>query len=183
VVGPAPTNIGFGANDYNRKTGLGDPSNTNKYLDSNRSNSADPQNSKHLSVYVSTAATSTAFAGDIGINVSGGSGGSYVGRASGQYNVGVNCDSIIGGASNVLGFRGASRSLSSSFSYRASGSTISLTASSLTPLSENIRVFSGGPGLGSNARLSVYSIGESIDLAVLDARITTLMNTLAAVIP
>jgi hypothetical protein len=35
----------------------------------------------------------------------------------------------------------------------------------------------------SNARISSYSLGEFLDLAILDARITALMNTLSAVIP
>jgi hypothetical protein len=44
LVGTAPTNFNFVSGDYNRKTGLvGDKS--TKYLDSNRNNNADPQNS------------------------------------------------------------------------------------------------------------------------------------------
>ena len=35
LKGIAPTNNGFLSGDYNRKTGLGDPSNTSKWLDSN----------------------------------------------------------------------------------------------------------------------------------------------------
>jgi hypothetical protein len=35
----------------------------------------------------------------------------------------------------------------------------------------------------SNARLAFYSIGESLDLALLDARVTTLINAIAAAIP
>ena len=49
LVGTAPANNGFIGigTDYVRKTGLvGDGS--TKYLDSNRNNNADPQNSKHL---------------------------------------------------------------------------------------------------------------------------------------
>ena len=55
LVGTAPTNVGglFVSGDYTRKTGLvGDGS--TKYLDSNRNNNADPQNSKHLAVYIQT---------------------------------------------------------------------------------------------------------------------------------
>lgn len=56
LVGTAPTNFNFVDGDYNRETGLvGDGS--TKYLDSNRNNDADPQDSKHISVYASTTAT------------------------------------------------------------------------------------------------------------------------------
>ena len=60
LVGTAPTNVSslFVAGDYNRKTGLLG-NGTTKYLDSNRNNNADPQNSNHNAVYVSTAATAT----------------------------------------------------------------------------------------------------------------------------
>jgi len=34
-----------------------------------------------------------------------------------------------------------------------------------------------------NARLSFYSIGESLNLALLDAKVKTLMNALAVAIP
>jgi hypothetical protein len=35
----------------------------------------------------------------------------------------------------------------------------------------------------ANARLAFYSIGESLDLALLDARVTDLINAFAAAIP
>jgi hypothetical protein len=35
----------------------------------------------------------------------------------------------------------------------------------------------------TNARLAFYSIGESLDLALLDARVTTLVAAFAAAIP
>ena len=35
----------------------------------------------------------------------------------------------------------------------------------------------------ADARLSYYSIGESLDLAALDSRVSTLMSDLAAAIP
>jgi hypothetical protein len=44
-------------------------------------------------------------------------------------------------------------------------------------------VFAGVGTFFSNARLAFYSIGESLDLALLDTRITTLINAFAAAIP
>ena len=49
LVGTAPTNNNFASGDYNRKTGLVGNGST-KYLDSNRNNNADPQNSNHNAV-------------------------------------------------------------------------------------------------------------------------------------
>jgi hypothetical protein len=57
LVGSAPTNNGFIGigTDYVRKTGLVGNGST-KYLDSNRANNADPQNSNHNACWVSTPA-------------------------------------------------------------------------------------------------------------------------------
>jgi hypothetical protein len=41
----------------------------------------------------------------------------------------------------------------------------------------------GTAGNYSNARIAFYSIGESLDLALLDARVTDLINAFAAAIP
>jgi len=55
LVGTAPTNFNFVSGDYNRETGLGDASNATKYLNSNRAGNADPQNSRHVAAYASSA--------------------------------------------------------------------------------------------------------------------------------
>jgi hypothetical protein len=45
-------------------------------------------------------------------------------------------------------------------------------------------VFAGtGGSFKTNARLAFYSIGESLTLALLDDRVTTLINAIAAAIP
>jgi hypothetical protein len=58
LKGASPTNFNFVSGDYNRKTGLKGNGIT-KYLDSNRNNNADPQNSRHVSIYASTISTGT----------------------------------------------------------------------------------------------------------------------------
>ena len=190
LVGPAPTNFNFVSGDYNRKTGLvGDG--TSKYLDANRNNNADPQNSKHLIVRVSSVATSSSgffptyigrgssFTGASGIGRLANNGGLYV-----QVNTGT---AALPGLGSSTGFIGASRSVSASFDFRAAGETSSVNLSSQSPFVGSICVFndpSGGPTTGySNARLSFYSIGESLDLALLDARVTALVNSIAAALP
>jgi hypothetical protein len=89
------------------------------------------------------------------------------------------------------GLKATTRSDGSSFSVRTNGSTVAPTGGSLSsvaPSSHNIYVFarngtSGVPAVYSNGRLAFYSIGESLDLALLDARVTTLINAFAAAIP
>jgi hypothetical protein len=86
------------------------------------------------------------------------------------------------------GFFGYSRNLAASFTYRDNGTTYNPSTTSQTPTSDNTFVFarnngSNSPERYSNARLAFYSIGESLDLALLDARVTTLINAFAAAIP
>jgi hypothetical protein len=60
LKGTAPTNFNFVSGDYNRETGLvGDGS--TKYLDSNRNNNADPQNSQHMALYITQPSNVNAF--------------------------------------------------------------------------------------------------------------------------
>jgi len=182
LKGTAPTNNNFVSADYNRETGLKGDAST-KALDSNRNNNVEPQNNRHLSVWVSESATASAFAGDIGWYAGAGSGNSYIGRSNALYNLGLSSPVVTGGTSAVTGFRGITRTLSTSFNYRAASSTSTISSTSTTPASGNIEVFRGGSGLNSNARLSFYSIGESTDLALLDARVTQLMSDIGAAIP
>jgi hypothetical protein len=186
LVGAAPTNFNFVAGDYNRKTGLkGDGS--SKYLNSNRAHNADDQNNHHLSVSISTAATGTMSyigAGTYGALLTT---GIYRSTSINALDVRSRGQSSNGGALNATGFAGNTRSQSASFSCRATGSTLSIGAASNSGAgSEPFTVFARNTspvGLYSDARLSFYSIGESLNLALLDARVTTLMNALAVAMP
>ena len=183
LAGAAPTNFNFVSGDYNRKTGLvGDGS--TKYLDSNRDNNSDPQNNVHLCVYASAANTGTAFYS--GFNTS----------LNGVVNIlRLNADlacrnrtsatNVLTGQGGNTGFIGLSRSTSTTSLLRSAGSTNSFSTGSFAPPAGDIHVFGTG-GLTtdrSNARLAFYSIGESLDLALLDARVTALINAFAAAIP
>ena len=92
---------------------------------------------------------------------------------------------IVSHASLAIGLTAVSRSLFTSYIHRSAGFNTSITVSSQVPANSSIFVFrqNAGASLYSNARLSFYSIGESLDLALLDARVTTLMSDLAAAIP
>jgi hypothetical protein len=62
-----------------------------------------------------------------------------------------------------------------------------LTSTSVAVNTLNIAVFARRNGVSaldiySNARLAFYSIGESLDLALLDTRVTTLISNIAAAI-
>lgn len=185
LVGTAPTSFNFVSGDYNRKTGLAGDGST-KHLDSNRNNNADPTNSRHLAVWVSSAATITLFGGDIGFYGGPGQGNSYIGRAGSMANIGSSSTLILTMSSDVTGLRGVSRNLPDSFVYRASNQDETIIDPSTSPASGNVQVFRGGgdgSGLESNARLAFYSIGEYLDLALLDARVTDLINAFGAAIP
>lgn len=189
LAGTAPTNYNFVAGDYNRKTGLAGDGST-KYLDSNRDNSADPQNSKHLSVFVSAlgGASDQYF---IAAGEYTGSGNSSIFRASNAFWGRINVASSTAAAAVNSGiqptpaFVGMGRSASNLQTIKVQGVTVQNTFASVTPLNASVRIFSGPDTqrLYSASRLAFYSIGEALDLALLDARVTALVNALAAAIP
>ena len=188
LTGSAPTNFNFVTSDYNRVTGL-KGNGTTKYLSSNRNNNADPQNSKHLACYV-TQLTS--------------SGGFYMGGAQStnghsfiyffsNTRISNNANSAGSfGITHAAGLLGGSRSNASTFIGRANktnfgdGST-SLSLISQTPGNVNLAIFARVQSTSASSfatgRVSYYSIGESIDLAKLDTRVSTLMTDLSAAIP
>jgi hypothetical protein len=167
------------AADYNRETGLvGDGS--TKFLDSNRNNDDDPQDSKHISVYASTTATnktstSVSYLGDSSV-----SGSTHLSRlgTTGGLGLGSRLNSASGFGSTVqtptAGFIGLNRSNASTYTARNGGTVESITRTSASPTGGNLLVFSGLDE--SNARIAFYSIGESLDLEKLDTRTTQLMN-------
>lgn len=196
LVGTAPTNNNFVSGDYNRETGLVGNGST-KYLNSNRNNNADPQDSKHLAVFVGGAATSSTTQVFIGSDTIGLDGVSLIykdGTADGGnekvvYHLNQNASATPSAAANsafLTGLMAASRSNSSTFIGRVNSANTTYTQTSETPQSKNILVFArtpDSPARFANARLAFYSIGESLDLALLDTRVTALINAIAAAIP
>jgi hypothetical protein len=84
----------------------------------------------------------------------------------------------------INGFQGASRNNSSTVDYYFNNSGGSSASISSAQTSSNTFVFSTpAPASYSNARISFYSIGTSINLSLLNNRTTTLMNTLSSVLP
>jgi hypothetical protein len=192
LAGTAPTNFNFVSGDYNRKTGLvGDG--TTKYLDSNRNNNADPQDSCHISVYgTAFGATTAAVKVPLGRQINGFNQKALF--ASTSINSGlltVRCQStnapVAHTANRADGLIGTSRANSGTISIRNSNSTVTASQVSTAPSTPTLFVFASSDGNQSNdggivsafddSRLAFYSIGESLNLALLDTRITTLINT------
>jgi hypothetical protein len=185
LVGTAPTNFNFVSGDYNRETGLvGDGS--TKYLNSNRAGNADPQDSSHAAIYATTVNTSIRwYAGSN--NTDTGSTNFFSRLSATEFR---SRNPTIGAArasTNVVGLIGLSRGSSGSYETRANMANLTVTQTSQAPSSADWGIYLSlgyaPAGAYSNARLAFYSIGESLDLALLDTRVTTLINAFAAAIP
>ena len=183
LVGTAPTNNNFVSGDYNRKTGiLGNKS--TKYINTNRNANADPQNSFHLSNYITALPNNASTI--IGAGLSGSNGTSALVRGAGplisRNRNGSNSTGFGGGSVSAFGgFFGTSRDSSAAFTERYGGSTQTNTQTSQTPYNQNICVFlSLASGAYSDHRCAFYSIGTSLDLSLLDSRLTTLYNAISA---
>jgi hypothetical protein len=188
LKGASPTNFNFVSGDYNRKTGL-KGNGTTKYLDSNRNNNADPQNSKHLSVYRSIVPTGTTGGQGAGIlignrTVANGASWMFENVDPGNDTIRLNQGSAIINLNygNSPTFVGSSRNSSSQISYRFGGSAANAAATSQSPLNENILLWRFTSNY-SSAGISFYSIGESVNLENLDTRVSTLMTNLNTAIP
>lgn len=185
LAGATPTNYNFVSGDYSRQTGLKGDGST-KWLDSARNNNADPQDSKHLAAWVTLNPTSSANVFGV-IGVSATTGSSHLAHNSNSKTVRLNQSSSTNAAGgNALGFFGASRNNSSQITTRANGASTNYSVVSATPTSRNLAVFayriSASGATHTNGRLSFYSIGQSLDLATLNTRVSNLMTALAAAI-
>jgi hypothetical protein len=193
LVGTAPTNFNFVAGDYNRKTGLVGNGST-KYLDSNRAGNADPQNNFHGSIYRSTVgngegrclssmSSDNAISANIDFYLPGAVGDLFNFR---MRTTGANF--LCTGGTSALGFAGASRSASTATSARIGNTNFGSSNASVATTANSILVFARStPTVTAqnyfSGRLAFYSIGESLNLALLDARVTDLINAFGAAIP
>ena len=185
LVGAAPTSISFVSGDYNRKTGLVGNA-TTKYLNSNRAADADPQNNASLAIWVSTPSTAPNwyYLGALRTTTP----SVYSGITT---NVGFlirNLQPIPNSNPTGTGFAGVSRTASNSYNWRWAGAT-GTSSIRVSTGTYNGKIFiygrnvDGAITLRSNGRLAFYSIGESLNLALLDTRLSTLMTALTAAIP
>jgi len=198
LVGTAPTNVNFVSGDYNRKTGLvGDGS--TKYLNTNRNlSTSDSQDSHHAAVLptvfaAESATPSSDFGPMIAARASATAAGAvqalHAGPNSGTPNlltfVSTNAGFTAGKAAGTLA--GLSRSASGSFVQRHNGSSTTNTDTSQSLANTNWLVFArtvGGSGEKyTTTRLGFYSIGTSVDLSLLDTRVSALYTAIGAAIP
>ena len=175
LAGTAPTNNNFVSNDYSRKTGLiGDGA--TKYLNSNRNNNADPQNSQHVSIYTSDTPTGTL----IGAGLSDTGTTQIISGLQRSRSFNYDLGTV------VAGFTAISRSQSSQYVFRTGNSNSTRSRVSETPYAGSLHIFRRNTTSDfgwSNSRLAFYSIGESLDIALLDARVTALITAFGAAIP
>jgi|GWRWMinimDraft_6_1066014.scaffolds.fasta_scaffold08657_4 hypothetical protein len=187
LTGAAPANIGpFVSGDYNRKIGLVG-NGTTKHLDSNRAANSDPRDNMHIAVafYVANPPASTRL---IGAYSGAGTADDFLGN-----NVAINnlrCRSAAPASTITLGLGlyGVSRTASNSFSIRVGGTNAAgATTTSTIPGSRTYFVFAqndnGTAFERTSTRLAFYSIGESLDLALLDARVSALITAFGVAIP
>ena len=182
LVGSAPTNNNFVGADYDRETGLvGDGS--TKYLNSNRNNNADPQNNFHAAVYATIGTLSNSVYLGVGPSTTE-SGATNFGYASGVFSRARTGSSGAVLATTATALVGVSRSSSFEYTRRANSISQAVVSTSQTPYSGDLMIFSTTSGIGkADARLAFYSIGESLDLAALDTRVSNLITAIGAAIP
>lgn len=182
LVGTAPTNTGFASDDYNRKLGLLGDGASAKYINTNRSNSDDPQNSKHMAIYLSTSQARDGTRYIMGTQA--GTGGSFlqITATTLSYRIHYSSAPSISNTDPIIGLTGASRSASNVINWRYNGTSYNDVNISSTPTNVTVYALSRGSSTSITSRASFYSVGENIDLSLLDTRITTLMNTLNAIL-
>jgi hypothetical protein len=184
LAGTAPTNFNFVSGDYNRKTGLVGNGST-KYLEANYTYAPSLQDNCHAAAWESGSSVSGVYFGSTDDSNSG-TIIAAVNKLSRHYN--SSASAFVPTTFGTTGFQGVSRSSGSFYTYRSAAGgtqTASRASAALTLPSFNIfrRNRPTTPDNYSPARLAFYSIGESLDLALLDARVTDLINAFGAAIP
>lgn len=182
------TSSNFVDGDYLRKTGL-KGNESNKYLDSGfNPNSNNTNQEGHMACYVTENST-TSSRYYMGARSSPPTLIYELHDNSGNLAGGINSGTLVNltGAGNTsLGFVGTSRS-SNTQTVRGRGVQASDGTSGTSKINLNISVFArnvnGSVSGYSNRRMAFYSIGEALDLAQLDARVTDLINAIGAAIP
>ena len=183
---PAPTNFNFVSGDYNRKTGVIGNAST-KYLDTNRNHSLDPQDNNHMAVFVTQVASSQGvFIGATGLSAVSGT-SVMIGGTS--MNLFTRCRTSTASTDTVtprVGLVGMARSAAGSYTVRRNQANVTVSVTSIGNQSAQVLVFRRGDTVAplyADHRLALYSVGESLDMAVLENRTTALSNALDAAIP
>lgn len=189
LKGTAPTNNFFISSDYNRATGLqGNAS--NKYLNSNRACDADPVNSIHRAFYITSTSinNNTSIYGTV--DTCAPADGEGLIWSSPQWYPRIRSNTASNqGNSSANGFIGLSSNNSSTFIFRKDSTQTTPLRGVLSPKNNNMYIYAlnyrdncaaSFRALSyTNARLTFYSLGENLNLSLLNARINTLMSTIS----
>lgn len=186
LIGNNPQSFVFTPDRYNRSLGLIGINNGFTWIDSKRTNSQDPQNNHHIAVYKNNSAQSlNSYFGSI--NTNGHDGVTARGQlanvlmTSSRNLLNTSLDSPANFNSGA-GLIGIARNNSSSYEVIGNNLTATMNSVSQTPNGTNIGIFArpgGGVNNSTDARLSFYSIGEYLNLSLLDARLDTFMAALS----
>jgi hypothetical protein len=183
LVGTAPTNNNFVSGDYDRKMGLIGNGST-KYINSNFQFESLAKNciNNHLS-YWRTLNDSKTFAA--GANFSANPNFFITNSAARNFHVNTQSLNLSASDSSITGFRGMTRNENAIYYYRVGGAMQSFVWPATStgtnyPLYILARNNTGSADLYATGKVSFYSIGEALDLALLDGRVTTLINAIGA---
>lgn len=192
---PTPILLNFGGSDYTRKTGLLAgvvPANGQiKAINTQRSNSADPQNNCSFSVFVSSVGATTATTKVMFGSQIAGTNQKIIAAAttinSGQLSFRCQDTGALaaGVGARAPGLIGASRSLAASYTIRNNNQSATVTSTSVAPQSQNLFVCATTadgttPTSVDDSVYSFYHIGEAVTLSTLDQRISAYMTALNA---
>jgi hypothetical protein len=169
--GPAVTNVGFTLS-----------------INLNRGASSDGQNNASMWIWVNQAATTntTRYIGaqnSAGISRIMDQTGTIVG------NVNSLATNYTGppGSGQRTGFIGVSRASASQFTMRYNSTDFTVTSASVSPISLNYFLFArnnnGTPDGHTDAGVSAAASGKAVNLALMEARVATLLAAIAAAIP
>lgn len=188
LVGPSPSGFNLASGTYSRVTGLkGDGA--AMYLDSRFSYNATSPSNRHASVYVTNrpGGGTQAFLANTAISPA-----RYIAIRTAVnpaiYEYVMTGQVLVAGASgSFTGFLGTLRSsATSTISYRENAVTSTGSSTYIsTTTTQTDYVFAdnfNGPRFYTDARMSFYSIGESLNLALLDARVSGLMVAISGAI-
>jgi hypothetical protein len=187
LAGAAPSGFNLASGTYSRTAGITFNPIVSGYIDTNRSGNADPQNNVHLSLFQIVGVFNT-LAG----NKSGATGPTYIDtfgsglRARARTTLGTDDPFSVVRGPGIIGF---SRTASSAGTIRGYGVNYTMTTLSQTPQSESVLVSArrttstGNPEFFASGTLCFYSVGESLNLALLDARVSGLMVAISGAIP
>ena len=175
LVGPTPANTSFVSADYSRSSGL--RGGLGKRINTNRNVNEDPQNFRSCGVWV-TDMTQT---GSGTLFDSGASAGSIrLVDFQSQWFFRLTSNAIGTAITpNASGLHALARNSSPPVSVVLGRYAASASVASSSAASENVLVC-GGTTTFTTARIALYWVGEFVPLRVIEARISTLVNSIGA---